>query len=162
VPLSQDERSSVRVVGSRLPPVELPFVAEEGTVSLARLAKRHRLLICIYSSLGCGEELRRLISWSHHAPDLEQYHRYRPIAISSESFAQQLLWASLLPGWMILSDTELLLARSLDLPTINDDRGWRYAPMALITQGDRVAEASCADPDETARHFARVAREIGR
>ncbi len=142
---TQRDRSSL--VGRPLPPVELLCVGE-GRLNLASLAQR-ALVICIFGLPGSQEEIGRLVNWTSCTPRLPRLG-YRFVAISHEPFAEQLNWASLVPDWLILSDTHLLLARALRLPTVVDSGVWRYEPATLLTHHGRITHASYSSRADSA------------
>jgi hypothetical protein len=135
--------SDPRLDGRLLPSVRLPFV-EDGVLDLVVLAERSPLVICIFGAVErdgpCPADEERLANWTRYESRLGR-SGHRLIAISSESFASQARWMPLTPGWMLLSDTDLLLARRLPLPTESDAHSWRYVPATLVTQGTRIVGA---------------------
>jgi peroxiredoxin len=145
---------SVHLLGMPVPAVSLQFAPGALTGSMVSLADlvRHRWLVVIFYgglvSEGIGDggqgmdaELEgvRMDGWREHEPELEEFG-YDVVAVSSQSSEVQAEFAL---DWMLsftfLSDSELLLADKLGLPTRTVQGGERvYVPSTIIMREELI------------------------
>lgn len=134
-----------RLVGVRAPAVELPF-ALDALVSLAKLARRRSLVVFFYPGMDqgrCGEQedvdTARVSGWCEHESELGELG-YMVVGVSSQSPSVQGQFASdELLGYMLLSDSELELARELGLPTRRVAGERVYEPLTVVVEHGRIA-----------------------
>jgi peroxiredoxin len=139
-----------RLVGMRAPAVRLPFAPGEAlpgsVVSLAELARRDSLAVFFYSGVaskgaargrrgGVGIEAgARVEGWRECEVELEELG-YRILGVSSQSSEAQVQFAldRMVSSFTFLSDSELLLANELGLPTGRGPAGERvYEPLTML------------------------------
>src|SRR4029077_8118124 len=113
-----------RLIGVSAPTVPLPF-APDAPVSLAELARRRSLVVFFFpgatASTRWGEDPGTAQAWAWRERETElELLGCIVVGVSTPSpEAQAKFAADELLGYMLLSDTELELARELALPTMN-------------------------------------------
>jgi hypothetical protein len=134
--------STARLRGARLPDVWLPFV-EDAELSFSMLAERFRLVVCLFSGIDESDvgraEARRLAGWISH----------------------EMRWLDLVPSWLVLSDTDLLLARSLPLATCSHGCRWAYSPATVITANGLVLDWVQRPGDDDAARVELILQRAG-
>jgi peroxiredoxin len=141
---------SSRLVGVRAPVSRLPFAPGEplpgSMVSLAELARRDSLAVFFYGGIASGGAARgrrggvgieagaRVEGWRECEAELEELG-YRIVGVSSQSSEAQaeLALDRMVSSFTFLSDSELLLADELGLPTGRGPAGERaYEPLTML------------------------------
>jgi peroxiredoxin len=143
------------LVGVRAPAVRLPFAPGEelpgSMVSLAELARSDSLAVFFYRGVasegpaggrrgGVGIEVgARVMGWREREAELEELG-YRIVGISSQSSEMQAeLALDRMVSFMFLSDSELLLADELRLPTGREPSGERvYEPLTMLIRDGQI------------------------
>jgi peroxiredoxin len=138
-----------RLIGVRAPALRLPFAPGEvlpgSVVSLAELARRDSLAVFFYGGVtskgaargrrgGVGIEAgARVEGWREREAELDGLG-YRIVGVSSQSSeAQAQFVLDWMMSFMFLSDSELLLADELGLPTGKGPGGERvYEPLTML------------------------------
>jgi peroxiredoxin len=139
-----------RLVGLGAPALRLPFAPGEAldgsVVSLAELARRVSLAVFFYGGVaskgtargrrgGVGIEAgARVEGWRECEVELEELG-YRIVGVSSQSSEVQVQFAldRMVSSFTFLSDSELLLADELGLPTGRGRAGERvYEPLTML------------------------------
>jgi peroxiredoxin len=138
--------------GEQVPALRLSFAPGEvlpgSMVSLADLARRRSLAVFFYSGVvservgegGAGVEDARVEGWREHEPELRELG-YEVVGVSSQSPEVQAQFAlDRMLSFMFLSDSELLLADELELPTRRPPGGERvYESLTmLVRRGGRI------------------------
>ncbi len=147
-----------RILGRKLPNLTLP--TPETAISVAALARLHSLVVCFYPVLAVTQEpeqdpnMMRALRWLQHEDTLRALGHVL-VAVTSQSVESQLEWAYQLDvHHPILSDSDLLLARTLALPTSQTYRRlapWVYQPATIVLRGERVVHVHYpADVDDAA------------
>jgi len=143
-----------RLCGVAAPAVRLPFapgeLLEGSMVSLAELARRSSLAVFFYRGLGSGGvgdvldeewgvERARVEGWRECEPELEEMG-YEVVGASTQSLEVQAQFAlDQLFSFMLLSDSGLLLAEELELPTKGELGGVRvYEPLTMLIRAERI------------------------
>jgi peroxiredoxin len=149
---------SRRLLGQPAPKIRLPFAPGEihagSTVSLDALAHHRSLVVCFYRGAGpddagsdrmdverVSDEVARLEGWREHEAEFAELG-YSVIAVSAQSAEIQAQFAldRLLTSFMFLSDTDLLLADDLGLPTVTRPGRERvYEPLTLLIHDGRIS-----------------------
>jgi peroxiredoxin len=120
-------------------------------VSLAELARRDSLAVFFYrgvASEGSDKDRRggvdieagaRVMGWREHEAELEELG-YRIVGVSSQSSEMQAeLALDRTVSFMFLSDSELLLADELGLPTGREPSGERvYEPLTMLIRDGQI------------------------
>jgi peroxiredoxin len=142
-----------RLVGVQAPALRLPFapgeVLQGSMVSLAELARRDSLAVFFYGGVaskgvargrrrgGVGIEAgARVEGWRDREAELEGLG-YRVVGVSSQSSEAQAQFAldRMASSFTFLSDSELLLADDLGLPTGRGSAGERvYEPLTMLVR----------------------------
>lgn len=145
-----------RLVGVQAPALRLPFAPGEvlpgSVVSLAELARSGSLAVFFYggvASKGAARGRRRRVGieagarvegWRERESELEELG-YRIVGVSSQSSEAQAQFAldRMVSSFTFLSDSELLLADELGLPTGREPAGeWAYKPLTLLVRDGRI------------------------
>ncbi|MGB8502449.1 hypothetical protein [Mycobacterium sp.] len=126
--------------------------APDAELCLAQTASAFPLVICLFRALGdegpFEPETERIRYWQHLRSKLSSTH-HRMVAVSSEPFSRQVLPSGLLTDWLILSDSDLELARRLPLPVTRNGSRSAYQPGTLITDRSRIVKHfSSVDADD--------------
>jgi peroxiredoxin len=143
-----------RLCGGAAPAVRLPFAPGElhegSMVSLAELARRRSLAVFFYRGPGAGGvgddrgedwevEMARVAGWRECEPELEELG-YEAVGVSAQSSEAQAQFA--LEGmfsFTLLSDSRLVLADELQLPTKQEPDGVRvYEPLTMLVRAGRI------------------------
>jgi peroxiredoxin len=161
--MSESNELVQRLVGRRVPAQALPFAPDaNAVVSLATLAYRRSLVVFFYPGIeppaaSEGEEdvdRTRAAAWSERDPELEK-RGYMVVGVSTQPPDVQARFATdALVAYMLLSDSELLLAGELRLPTACVDGREVYEPLTLIVRDGRIAHVLY--PVDVARETASV------
>jgi len=144
---------SWRLRGVRAPAVRLPFAPGEALpgsmVSLAELARRRSLAVFFYDRFvpeGAGDEdveleQARTEGWREREPELEGLG-YEIVGVSTQSPEAQAQFAlDRMLSFAFLSDSRLLLADELGLPTRSGPAGERmYEPLTILVEDGRIAQ----------------------
>jgi peroxiredoxin len=145
-----------RLVGVQAPAVRLPFAPGEplpgSVVSLAELARRDSLAVFFYGGIASEGAARgrrggvdieagaRVEGWRECEAELEELG-YRIVGVSAQSSEAQaeLALDRMVSSFMFLSDSELLLADELGLPTGRGPAGERtYEPLTMLIRDGRI------------------------
>jgi peroxiredoxin len=143
-----------RLCGVAAPAVRLPFAPGElhegSMVSLAELARRRSLAVFFYRGLGSGGvgdnrdegwevEMARIEGWRECEPELEEMG-YEVVGVSTQSPEMQAQLALYrLFSFMLLSDSGLLLADELGLPTKHEPSGVRvHEPLTMLFRAGHI------------------------
>jgi len=138
-----------RMVGVGAPKVMLPFTPE-ASVSLATLSRILPLVVFFYpgarqqsnaerQEASDDVDMGRAVAWDEHCPELDVFG-YMVVGVSTQSPEEQIQFAVKgVLGYLLLSDSELELARVLGLPTVSVAGERVYDRLTLIVQDGRIA-----------------------
>lgn len=123
-----------RLIGAPLPAVDLTF-SIEAPLNLGHVAHRWSLALFFHHA-----DLERIRAWAEREDDLTSAG-YTVFAISAQPPTAQLhlVKDELLVGFPLLSDIELELAHTLDLPMREIDGDLAYQPLTLLVVDERIA-----------------------
>jgi peroxiredoxin len=151
---SQLARNTSRLLGVSAPVVRLPFAPGEplagSVLSLADLARRRSLAVLFYGGVAAESAGERQVGvvqdvrmdgWRECEPELAELG-FEVVGVSSQSSEEQVRFAlDRMLSFVFLSDSELLLADELGLPTRRStpDGERVYEPLTMLFEEERVA-----------------------